>query len=129
MEKVWHAVYVKSRTEKKVGLTLSEQGLENYVPLVKTMRQWSDRKKMVELPLLHGYVFVNISGKEMEAVQQTKGVVSFVRSEKKIATIRQSEIDRLKQLVDLGYQMEITAIGREYHEGDKVKIVAGVLKG
>jgi transcription antitermination factor NusG len=57
--KKWHAVYVSSRTEKKINDLLNNKGIEAYVPVVKTMRQWSDRKKMVEMPLLNGYVFVN----------------------------------------------------------------------
>jgi len=43
--KNWHALYVSSRTEKKVMQTLLSKNIEAYVPLVKTMRQWSDRKK------------------------------------------------------------------------------------
>jgi transcription antitermination factor NusG len=60
---------------------------------------------------------------------QTKGVVNFVRSEGKIATIRDVEIDRLKQLVELGYHLEVNGINKSYKEGDKVKISSGVLKG
>lgn len=125
----WHAVYVSSRTEKKVAETLRARQIEAYVPLVKTMRQWSDRKKMVELPLLTGYVFVNIAPAQNDAVAQTKGVVSFVKSGGKIALVRDVEIDRLKQLVALGYQIEADGIKRTYKEGDKVKISSGVLKG
>ncbi|MBL7912860.1 MAG: UpxY family transcription antiterminator [Bacteroidia bacterium] len=128
-KKNWQAVYVSSRTEKKISEMLINKGIEAYVPLVKTMRQWSDRKKMVELPLLNGYVFVNITSIENDKVMQTKGVVNFVRSEGKIAVIREIEIDRLKQLVALGYHLEANGINREYKEGDKVKITSGVLKG
>src|SRR6218665_915327 len=124
-----HPLYVNSRSEKKVAEALMARKIEAYVPLVKTMRQWSDRKKSVELPLLNGYVFVNIQPSQNEAVVQTKGVVSFVKSEGKIAVIRDHEIDRLKQLVELGYQLEAGGIRREYREGDKVKISSGVLKG
>lgn len=108
---------------------MSERGIENYAPLTKTIRQWSDRKKTVELPLISGYVFVNISEKENPSVLQTKGVVNFVKSEGKVALIREEEIDRLKQLVSLGYQLEATGMEKRYTEGDKVKINAGALKG
>jgi len=127
--KKWHAVYVSSRTEKKISEMLNNKGLEAYVPIVKTMRQWSDRKKMVEMPLLNGYVFVKINSNENEKVMQTKGVVNFVRSEGKIAIIRDVEIDRLKQLVELGYHLEASGINKTHKEGDKVKITSGVLKG
>lgn len=129
MEKYWHALYVNSRAEKKIAEALAAKNIEVYVPLVKTMRQWSDRKKMVELPLMNGYVFVNISARENDKVMQTKGVVNFVRSEGRIAIIREVEINRLKQLVDLGYQLEANAISKKYKEGDKIKIGSGALKG
>lgn len=127
-DKKWHALYVASRQEKNACRLLTEKGLESYVPLVKTMRQWSDRKKLVDLPLLNGYLFVNISSLEREIVLQTKGIVNFVRSEGRIAILRSSEIDRLKQLVELGYHMEAGAIRRAYREGEKVKIASGVLR-
>lgn len=124
----WNAIYVNSKNEKKVVELLLSKDIEAYVPLVKTMRQWSDRKKMVEFPLLNGYVFVNIQPIQQEKVLQTKGVVNFVRSEGKIAVIRDVEIERLKQLVTLGYQMEVCHIKNNYQEGDKVKIISGPLK-
>ncbi len=124
----WHAVYVNSRAEKKTAESLQLKHIEAYVPLIKTMRQWSDRKKMVELPLLNGYVFVKIPTLQQELVLQTRGVVAFVKSEGKVATIREIEIERLKQLVELGYQLEATAINRQYKEGDRIRITSGPLK-
>ncbi|MBK6836162.1 MAG: UpxY family transcription antiterminator [Bacteroidetes bacterium] len=59
--KNWFALYVSSRAEKKVMESLLTKGIQAYAPLVKTVRNWSDRKKTVELPLLNGYVFVYIS--------------------------------------------------------------------
>ncbi len=127
--KKWHALYVASRQEKNAMRLLNEKNIEAYTPIVKTMKQWSDRKKMVELPLLNGYVFVNLSPTENEKTLQTKGVVNFVRSEGKIAVVRDIEIQRLKQLVELGYQMETRGIKSDFKQGEKVKIISGVLKG
>jgi transcription antitermination factor NusG len=128
-EKHWRALYVNSRAEKKILDNLLARKIEAYLPLVRTMRQWSDRKKLVEIPLMNGYVFVNITTKEIDMVMQTRGVVNFVRSEGKIAVIRQVEIDRLKQLVELGYQLEAVSINKKYKQGDKIKISSGTLKG
>jgi transcription antitermination factor NusG len=126
--KKWHALYVASRQEKKVTQLLLEKGIEAYAPLLKTMRQWSDRKKMVELPLLNGYVFVHILPSENDHVLQTRGVVSFVRAEKKIAVVKDNEIERLKQLIELGYQMEANPLHNTYKINDKVKITSGPLR-
>jgi len=93
------------------------------------MKQWSDRKKIVELPLFNGYVFVYIDSSENEKVMQTRGVVNFVRSEGKIAIVREEEIARLRQLIELGYHVEARGYEKEYKPGDKIKISAGPLKG
>src|SRR5665647_1355860 len=47
----WYAIYTRSRSEKSVNLELSLTGIESYLPLKKTIRKWSDRKKMVEVPI------------------------------------------------------------------------------
>jgi len=125
----WHAVYVNSRSEKKITEILLAKNIEAYVPIVKTMRQWSDRKKKVEMPLLNGYVFIHILPPEQNLVLQTRGVVSFVRSDGKIAVIREVEINRLKQLVALGYQLEVESINKVYKEGDRIRISSGPLQG
>lgn len=127
-EKNWHALYVASRQEKKVFEKLQKKNIEAYLPILKTMRQWSDRKKMVEMPLLNGYVFVKIDITQNEKTLQTPGIVNFVRAEGKIAKVREVEIDRLKQLIELGYQMEVNGVKRTYKEGDKIKITSGALK-
>ncbi len=127
-EKNWHALYVASRQEKKVFEKLQKKNIEAYLPILKTMRQWSDRKKMVEMPLLNGYVFVKIDITQNEKTLQTPGVVNFVRAEGKIAKVREVEIDRLKQLIELGYQMEANGVKRTYKEGDKIKITSGALR-
>jgi transcription antitermination factor NusG len=127
-EKRWYALYVNSRAEKKVLEYLIKKQIKAYVPLIKTMKLWSDRKKMIELPLLNGYVFVFISALEQDATIQTKGVVGFVKDAGKPAVIREIEIERLKQLVELGYQLEVNGMKRNYNPGDKIKISSGVLK-
>lgn len=128
-EKKWHALYVASRQEKKVLKSLLDKSIDTYLPLVKTLRQWSDRKKMVELPLMNGYIFVKITDKEKDRILQTKGIVSFVRSDGKIAIIRDEEIDSLKQFIALGYQIEARAKTVDHKEGDRIRITSGALRG
>ena len=43
--KNWYVLYVRSRHEKKVHQLLQEKGIESSLPLIKTIRIWSDRKK------------------------------------------------------------------------------------
>ena len=58
--KKWYAIYVKSRHEKVIFSELQKKGIESSLPLMTTIRQWSDRKKKVEVPLFRSYLFVKI---------------------------------------------------------------------
>jgi transcriptional antiterminator RfaH len=82
----WYAVYTRSRFEKQVLKGLQDQGIEAYLPLIKTVRQWSDRKKTVEVPLFSSYVFVHIDRRFYDQVLQTMGVVKYISFEGKTAT-------------------------------------------
>lgn len=126
--KNWHAIYVKSRTEKKVTDALLKNNITTYFPILKTMRQWSDRKKMVEMPLLNGYVFVNINSQEKDKVLFTNGVVGFVKHCGEIAIIPETQLLQLKQLIELGYVIDSSKMNQTLHKGDKIKITAGALK-
>ena len=59
-KKLWYAIYVRSRHEKCVQTDLQNKGIESSLPFMKVTRQWSDRRKKVEVPLFRGYVFVCI---------------------------------------------------------------------
>lgn len=126
--KKWFALYVNSRAEKKVADSLTLKGVEIYLPLIESVRQWSDRKKKIVLPLFNGYVFVHINATEKEKVLQTNGVVNFVRHCGKDAEVRNEEIVRLKQLIELGYTMDAGGIEKAYNKGDRVRIKYGPLK-
>jgi transcription antitermination factor NusG len=124
----WYAVYVSSRAEKKVNLEFSQKGIESFVPLKKSLRKWSDRKKWVDLPLIPGYCFVKINFKFYLSVLQTNHVVGFVRFEGKPAVIQDNQIDFLKRMLkQTDYFWEITK--EKLLPGQKVEIIAGPFIG
>ena len=125
--KKWYAVYTRSRAEKKVASELEENLIEAYLPLYKTIRQWSDRKKKVDLPLIRGYLFVHIKGKEYFDVLKIQGVVAFVKFLGKPTSIPAWQIQNLRILLGSGEQFEVAVSG--LNEGDLIEITAGVLKG
>ena len=123
----WYAVYVRSRYEKKVHHYLLEKGLTSYVPLIETIRQWSDRKKRVVEPLIRGYVFVKINyHKEHIHVLDTDGVVKFIGIGRIPSVISERDIEWLKRLTH-----EPDAIGETVMAipvGKKVRVLAGPFK-
>ena len=92
----WFALYTKSRNEKRVAENLAALGIEAYCPLVTTIKQWSDRKKKVESPLIPSYVFVKIEEANRKDVFQVAGVVHYVFWLGKPAIIISQEIEALK---------------------------------
>jgi transcription antitermination factor NusG len=123
----WYAIYTSPRAEKQVYTRLLETGVETYLPLQKTYRQWSDRKKLVERPLLSSYVFVKVIPKEFPLVYKTTGVVKFVSFEGHPVAIPQNQIDNLRLLVNSDAEIEVT--GEPLSKGDNVKVVSGSLIG
>lgn len=121
----WYAIYTKPRWEKKVAELLSERQIENYCPLQKVERRWSDRKKTILEPLFKSYVFVHIHSKEQVLVLQTDGVVSFVTFLGKPALIQDKEIDIIRQFLRDYQNIEVERIDLNVH--DQVKIISGPL--
>lgn len=126
--KAWYAIYTRSRTEKKVRDELEYQNIECFLPLQKKLRQWKDRKKWVEMPLMSGYCFVHISRAEYDKVIQLHNVVCYVTFEGKAAQIPDDQIIALKQMLKQN-DFEVTVSQENFEPGKKVEIIEGSLVG
>lgn len=126
--KKWYAAYTKSCKEKIAARKLEDQDIEYYLPLYKTIRQWSDRKKKVEVPLISSYIFVHINEKkESLKVLQTYGIVSIVRFEGKPVPIPDWQIKNLK--IAMGAEVPVQQEEVNYTQGEEVHITHGPLMG
>jgi transcriptional antiterminator RfaH len=126
-EDKWYALYTRPRAEKLVFQRLVEAGIETFLPLQKTYRMWSDRKKLVEKPLLSSYIFVRTSKKSFPKVYKTNGVVKFVSFEGQPVSIPQNQIDNLRLLIDSDAEIEVTS--DKFAQGDNVEVINGSLIG
>jgi len=124
----WHAVYIKSRAEKKAQTELLIKEVETFLPLQRKLRQWSDRKKWVEMPLIPGYIFVKISPKQYDLVLQSNYIVSYVRFEGKAATIPENQIDFLKLMLKQA-NLDIEISRESFEPGQTIEVIAGPLIG
>lgn len=124
----WYAIITRPRAERKVHARLLLSGFEVYLPLVTSVKQWSDRKKKVTAPLIPSYVFVKTTSKELSAVLGEFGVVRVLKYLKVPAIIHDHEIDTLKVLE--GNAEDITVLDRaHFSKGEQVKIVKGPFEG
>ena len=123
----WYPIYTRSRAEKKTAAELAKKNIVCYLPLRKTIKQWSDRKKMVEEPLLRSYLFVYISAIEYPQVLMTFGVTRFIYFSGKIADMPDKQITDLKLLLAEDHELEV--IEHDVSPGQKVLIKAGPFQG
>lgn len=94
----WHAFYTNSRSEKKVFERLKKAGFESCLPMVTEVKQWSDRKKKVQVPLIKSYVFVKSTNKDLIPILNVPGVVTVLKYLGKPAIVKEHEIENLKIL-------------------------------
>lgn len=123
----WYPVCTKARAEKKVAEALKSKGIEVYLPLHRQLKQWSDRKKWVEEPLIRSYLFVQIRELDKNIILNTKGVVRFIYFSGEIASMPERQIESLKLLMASPCELEITT--GNLLPGEKVVVKAGPLKG
>jgi len=124
--KQWYVVYTNPRGEKKAELRLQEKGIETFLPLQEVVKQWSDRKKKIQVPLFNSYLFVHIDlKKEHLSVLQTYGVVRFVRDLGAPAVVRDAEIEAVRYL--LQNYIELSAESLE--PGQQVEVKSGSFQG
>lgn len=123
----WYALYTRSRQEKKVFQDLTEQDIEAYLPLETKIRQWSDRKKKVQEPMIRSYVFVKTSELEYYNVLNTTGAVRYVTFEGKAAVIPEWQIDVMKKMLDFNIPHHYS--GEHFMKGERIEITEGPLKG
>jgi transcription antitermination factor NusG len=124
---MWYAAYTSAKAEKKVARELTRLGIDHYLPLVSTIRQWSDRKKKVEIPLISSYIFVHITPKEHLPVLQVSGVANIVHFCGKPVPIPDWQIENLK--IVLGSAVKVTREIRQFEKGEEVRIMRGSLVG
>lgn len=123
----WYAIYVRSRHEKCVYDELLQKNIESSLPLMKITRQWSDRKKKVDVPLFRGYLFVKIDlTEEKLTVLATSGIIKFVTFSNKTVSIPQEQMFWLDQLLlsELNLMTETA-----FPIGIEVEVMFGPLKG
>jgi transcription antitermination factor NusG len=99
--RLWYAVQTLARHEKKVTAQLEEKGVTTFLPLVTEVHRWSDRRKVVEVPLFSCYAFVHM-GPSVEGrllVVQTPGVIGFVGIHGVGTPIPDKEIEDIQTLL------------------------------
>lgn len=119
----WYVVYTKPKWEKKVAEQLQKRGIECYCPLITQIKQWSDRKKKVEVPLFNSYVFVQLAESDRNSVFDTVGVVRYLFWLGKPAIVRNEEIEVIKKWLNTCDAIDVSV--SSYQVGDSIQLESG----
>ena len=124
----WYAVCSRSRHEKIVATALTNTGVTTFLPLVSEMHSWSDRRKLVDVPLFPGYVFVQIpnTAEAKLHVLKTSGVAQFVGNRKGAVVIPDKEINDVRAVLE----KRVSCSSHPFLKvGQRVRIRGGSLDG
>jgi len=124
----WYAVWTRSRQEKAAAEMLGMLGVRHYLPLKSELRQWSDRKQLVEVPLFSGYLFVcmNPLKDSRLTVLKVPGIVAFVGNQSGPLPIPHKEIEDIQTVLASGANCSVHP---SLKEGDRVRVMRGALAG
>ncbi|MBC7381851.1 MAG: UpxY family transcription antiterminator [Bacteroidia bacterium] len=124
----WYLLYTNPRAEKKVDAELRLRGFDVFLPLHKTLRQWSDRKKLVEVPLFNSYIFIYTQlERNYYDILNVNGIVKFVNFDKTPAIVDPREIELIKFV--LCEFEDIETGSKIIQAGSEVEVIAGALAG
>ena len=128
LERKWLVFYTKSRWEKKVENYLLKYGFEPFLPVQKVVRQWSDRKKKLEVPLFNSYIFVRDHESRIPEILLIPGISWNIRHNGRPAVLRDNELDLIRNFISTGLFLETTGT-EDLELGDKVEVIDGPLRG
>lgn len=121
----WYIAYTLPRCERKAQKKLVNMGIETFLPLQKVVRQWSDRKKKLEVPLFPSYIFVRTDSYRKFNVIKLPELVQYVSFEGKPVTVSDELIYSLSKITT----GEVEVSNEIINVGGKVRIVEGEFQG
>jgi transcription antitermination factor NusG len=122
----WYAVSVRSRYEKLAAQHLEQRSVNCLLPVYRSVRRWKDRRKVLEMALFPGYIFVNIDVRDRLGVLKAPGVLRFVTFQGQLTAVADSDIRALESAMSSG----LRAKPHPYLlNGRKVRVKSGPLMG
>ena len=122
----WLAAYTRPRHERKVKDYCEEQGCKVFLPTYQTWRAWSDRRKLLQLPLFPSYVFVQVDSCVQSRVMRAPGFLWFVHNSQGPVQVNESELDAISRVLASGLEFDPLP---SVELGDEVEITTGSLTG
>jgi transcription antitermination factor NusG len=127
-ESSWYAVHTMARHEKRVAAQFAEKHVCTFLPLLHQVHRWSDRRRIVEIPMFSCYAFVRMvqTVEERLKVLRTPGVLGFVGNERQGTSIPEEQIESLRKAIS----EKVPCLPHPFMSaGKRVRIRGGSLDG
>ena len=124
-ERNWYILYTLTKHEKRVNQFLEKFDIESYLPLQMVWRQWSDRKKKIEVPLFPNYVFMRSRPEELYKVLTIPGVLKYLSNSDGPEKVDDLQIRFIKNILNEDFQITTHSLT----EGDIVEFISGPFSG
>ncbi len=121
-QKYWFALYTKPRSEFKAQEQLNKNNVDNYLPTISVIKQWSDRKKKVVEPLIRGYIFIYANEEQRLISVEQPSIVRCLFEFGHPARIPDWQIENVKKLLIKDSDL---IVYKGIVKGTKVKIKNG----
>lgn len=125
--RTWHIATTRSRSEQKAALRMERLSIPYYLPLVKELRQWSDRRKWVERPLFPSYIFVQVSLQEYAEVLAIPGIAGYVRLQGRAVAVPEARMADIRKAVESQRLVDVVPFAPVV--GQVITLTEGALKG
>jgi transcriptional antiterminator NusG len=124
----WYGVYTRSNFEKIVAADLCVKGVDVYLPTIREIHRWRDRRKEIEKPIFPGYVFVNMMDTPANRLRvlRSTGTVRILGNGGEIEPIPELEIEAIRRLLESEMPFCVHPFLRE---GAWVRVKYGPLRG
>ncbi len=128
--KVWVAIYSRPNSERKLAQELSKLGIETYVPIQSQLRQWSDRKKKIDVMIIPMIVFAHIIEVDVATICTRPHALRILTypGQKKPAIIPDKQIEQLKFILN-NADSDVEFVTNVYVKDEPVEVVRGNLMG
>lgn len=122
----WFAAITRARQERAIKTRLTELGIECFVPVRTEIRQWSDRRRKVEVPVVPNLVFLRAT---RERAFELAGAIGYT-----LRYMRNLETGKVlvipdKQMADfiflMGFDDDRVEVDTTMERGDRVRILRG----
>jgi transcription antitermination factor NusG len=123
-EETWLVCHTKPRCEKKFAALMAAEKFEHYLPLIESVRRYTQQTKRFTKPLFPGYVFAQVPLEKKARIYQQDLLARAIDVEDEATFLHQ--LADVKAIVASGFELSVMPL---LTKGRRVKIVGGPLHG